>query len=89
MKWISVKDRLPNPKSRVLLYKDNDFCTGIIDENEKGWPDSIDYSSKCENPSHWMSLPEKPDENEEKEIPFKCKKCAELEFRLEKMREHA
>ena len=61
MKWISVKDSLPNDKQVVLVYEPH--CS---DQPEKGITTDVysggdlDYGTWV---THWMPLPEPP-ENE-------------------------
>jgi hypothetical protein len=58
--WISVKDRLPPDRERVLVYTidgrmfDACFSAGIWYEINNGW--ELDFHSM----THWMNLPEPP-----------------------------
>lgn len=58
--WISVKDRLPEPNIRVLCYAPSRFGYGDFDI-------CIVYGWKCcpdrhYGVTHWMPLPEPPEE---------------------------
>ena len=55
--WISVKDRLPDDGTKVLLYLDY----GMI---EASWYDSSYYMPFWNRVTHWMPLPEPPKEDE-------------------------
>jgi hypothetical protein len=69
-KWISVKDRLPEPNTIVLCWRE--FMNGPIildyglicgnmcfyDFDEDGFPEEV----KPEEVTHWMPLPEAPKE---------------------------
>ena len=63
--WISVKDRLPEKDSTVLIYTDEHdiYMAKIYGENE-AWP--ISNSCGCcgreERFTHWMPLPQPPKE---------------------------
>ena len=60
--WISVKDRLPEPWKRVLIYSRHDFCEsafyiGVPGEWRVTWNhEMLDAGSV----THWMPLPEPP-----------------------------
>ena len=63
--WISVKDRLPDKDSTVLVYtKDHDTYMAKIYEDGEAWP--ISNSCGCcggeEKFTHWMPLPAAPKE---------------------------
>ena len=54
MEWISVKDRLPEPKTRIIYYNtvvDNDEYIKIGYCGHKEWFAGV---------SHWMPLPDPP-----------------------------
>lgn len=64
MEWISVKDRLPKPGTRVLLTGNNFVGEGYIDDNGE-WERY--YCGKVSETlgvyvAHWMPLPEPPKE---------------------------
>jgi len=58
--WISVKDRLPKEKQRVLVYHPDmqDADTGPISV-QWGWI----CHKKWNDVTHWMPLPEPPKED--------------------------
>lgn len=66
--WISVKDRLPNPGEFVLIYTAHDpDCSEftqfeVASHNKYGWVAQGDYNPIPEV-THWMPLPEPPEEN--------------------------
>jgi len=73
MEWISVKDRLPEKNTEVLIafckkmYIPNySQCVGYIDEEDGLWYDG--YDEKIEYPIdyiyvyYWMPLPKAPKE---------------------------
>ena len=59
IKWISVKDRLPERFNRVLVCREN----GKV---EQGFRDVGDwwkiYGTRTKHITHWMPLPEPPEE---------------------------
>ena len=53
--WISVEDRLPEPKEKAIcLSRDGEMMIGIY--TEWGWM----FPCYFEEPTHWMPLPEPP-----------------------------
>ena len=61
MKWISVKDELPEDNSRVLI--DDEGLVEIAEYKADGWPQGFiiienggEYVTEIE-PTHWMPLP--------------------------------
>jgi len=61
MEWISIKDRLPENQSTVLVYA-NGYDTQYFEDN--GFYDfkiCYKYDSKTENVTHWMPLPIPPE----------------------------
>lgn len=56
--WISVKDRLPNRKDKVLVFDQY----GNIDVSMFGWTSFDDFDSIETQVTHWMPLPEPPRE---------------------------
>lgn len=61
-KWISVKERIPGEDKRVIVYlagnKYNDVTIDTDRLHENRWVRWGGYVT------HWMPLPEKPEENE-------------------------
>ena len=57
--WISVKDRLPDTCVCVLVHYDDGNM--LVDEigSDGEW---IDEDFNCGNITHWMPLPEPPEE---------------------------
>ena len=61
--WISVKDRLPEVAESVLVTDGLQICIAFIQRENKRftqvntWDDGIH-----ESVTHWMPLPEAPDE---------------------------
>lgn len=78
MKWISVKERVPYDDKQVLIFGDLDYdtdgengirCirTGTFSKKESPEYQWFTIPSQCcgdhmINVSHWMPLPEKPNE---------------------------
>ena len=57
MKWISVRDRLPENGLTVLLYSK-------IDEIQTGWLSGLSFETSYDcisDVTHWMPLPEPPE----------------------------
>ena len=53
--WISVEDRLPEPKEKAIcLSRDGEMMIGIY--TEWGWM----FPCYFEEPTHWMPLPHPP-----------------------------
>lgn len=68
MNWISVKERLPEEETDVLLcFEDGTMIVGfylvLFDETIWNAIKDIEWYSECEaTPTHWMPLPELPKE---------------------------
>jgi uncharacterized protein DUF551 len=65
VKWISVKDRLPENKDEVLVYNDfNRICVSCyftLTGKEYYWENRDDQSMGA-TITHWMPLPSPPKE---------------------------
>jgi len=62
MEWISVKDRLPEIDTEVLVVQGDSFAIGdvyISNLNNKKLMWSVNYMMQ---PTHWMPLPKPPEE---------------------------
>ncbi len=69
MEWISVKDRLPKNKQRILMYCIREFVNDepiVIGHYQTG--DYENFISTCfvedemSDITHWMPLPEPPNQ---------------------------
>lgn len=62
MEWISVKDRLPEVDQGILLYWNDDICTGYLTKygNDFIFCDGFTDDYEKEFVTHWMPLPEPP-----------------------------
>ena len=76
MKWISVKDRMPEYNTEVLLYYSTDIVQGFLDKNDywygsrdvrdcmnDGWVEDSKFCRRggpFDYVTHWMPLPEPP-----------------------------
>lgn len=58
-RWISVKERLPNEDESVLIYQPKAGCW-VSSHDKHGWG-MWENGLTCE-PSHWMPLPEPPED---------------------------
>jgi hypothetical protein len=74
MKWIKITDRLPNQDQQILCTNDkHEFYTAFYTRNpanyEPWYFDHWDSGHCCGRepiaPTHWMPLPEKPQEDNE------------------------
>ena len=73
MKWISVKDRLPEVKQRVLLFTEGEAIEGwLTDVEGVHWyfiTLSIHGCGCCgeddDEVTHWMPLPEPPERKQD------------------------
>ena len=60
--WISVDDRLPNPRKRVLIYSRHDFCESAFYIGGPGeWRVAWNHEMLDDDSvTHWMPLPKPP-----------------------------
>ena len=60
--WISVKDRLPEHDSLVLIYSKNGIEMVVYNGIDSCWDDSTgdDYYRDIDWATHWMPMPEPP-----------------------------
>ena len=74
MNWISVKDRLPDDEEAVLIYWGFDFGKGLEGEEyyaiaqyicSEPKPYWSEHDKDTMVVTHWMPLPEPPEEGEE------------------------
>jgi hypothetical protein len=74
LKWISVKDRLPEKNDRYLCYDDNQGYSQVFEWyknfnlNEWDWFDVVNQDFHV---THWMPLPEFPQAEDKTEIKSK------------------
>ena len=59
-KWISVKDRLPEDDTSVLVFGGKSMYIAQCFNNGKSWYRIGTRNHYC-NPTHWMPLPNPPD----------------------------
>lgn len=59
MEWISIKDKLPDQDHEVLVIFEDMYYLAEWSK-ESGWRDTMDY--KEVTVSHWMELPDEPNE---------------------------
>ncbi len=71
MEWISVEDRLPETNEAVLLHGCSCCCVAYLDVYGQWEPEGVESSYdmayvvlQVGNPTHWMPLPEPPEESE-------------------------
>lgn len=67
MKWISVKDRLPNKNQKVLIFLDGyshrnhiDLVSFIGINGSYYFWDADEYGYEENEVTHWMELPKPP-----------------------------
>lgn len=60
--WISVKDRLPKPRKKVMVFAGNYvFVVAFLDDRETLWRTAWNHDViEARHVSHWMPLPEPP-----------------------------
>jgi len=59
--WISVKDKLPKPSTEVLIFIYDILALGYMESDGEWWNDA-DEKEHSESVTHWMPLPEPPEE---------------------------
>ena len=59
-KWVSVEDRLPDPKGGDFLVCDSDYCCTVACFNDYGNWVTFAESWHPDDITHWMKLPKKP-----------------------------
>lgn len=60
-KWVSVEERLPEPRTVVLLFSHEGTFVGYMHDDKRF---TVYASSYPERPTHWMPLPKAPKEVE-------------------------
>ena len=61
MEWISIKDRLPDDQSWVLVYADGAMnCMGFSKGKWQDWTIQSASNIVIDSITHWMPLPERP-----------------------------
>ena len=60
-RWIPVSERLPNDGEFVLTYKNGQFEVQEYEKRRNGWISGDWFWSLC-TVTHWMPLPEPPEE---------------------------
>lgn len=63
--WFSVKDRLPEPDTKVLVYGRNEYgvyCITCLYSAHRKWLYHNRTTADGETITHWMPLPEPPKE---------------------------
>lgn len=58
--WISIEDRLPTLKARVIVFDASGFGVVSGRRGSAGWYLEGDFDCFC-NVTHWMPLPEPPE----------------------------
>ena len=59
MKWISVEERLPEDGQTVVIYHPR---WSPVVHNWTGWAFRDTIGPNADAPTHWMPLPEPPEE---------------------------
>jgi hypothetical protein len=59
MKWISVKDRLPDTKQEVICFDGVYVFSGVIYDPKYGFQ-WMEYGYTPEDITYWMPLPKPP-----------------------------
>ena len=62
MEWISVKDRLPEDNVDVLVYEPINYVIKIANSTDGKFQTNMWDERTYELVTHWMPLPEKPNE---------------------------
>ena len=63
MKWISVKDELPEEYTNIITVLGGTVRTNIY-RNSKGWASEDFCTSSMRDVTHWMPLPSPPEKDE-------------------------
>ena len=66
VRWISVKDRLPEPDTKVLVYGRNEYgvyCITCHYSAHRKWLYHNRTTADGKTITHWMPLPEPPKED--------------------------
>ena len=64
MEWISVKDKLPDDSSWVLVYADGAMnCMGYYKGKWVDWIQAQASNIIINDITYWMPLPERPKDN--------------------------
>ena len=58
--WISVKDRLPEKCTEILIYAPNHGCIVAKYSNNEFWDTISCYVYSTDEITHWMPLPAPP-----------------------------
>jgi hypothetical protein len=59
--WISVKDRLPEDGSYILMSGGSQITMGWLNFSRKEFIQCISWTNLTESVTHWMPLPEPPE----------------------------
>lgn len=65
--WIKCSDdSLPDDGVHVLIYDGSNYCVAYHTDYYGVWEDSLTNHDIQQQPTHWMPLPEPPDNSEVK-----------------------
>lgn len=68
--WVSVKDRMPEEKTKVLVFGRNEFgayCVTCYYSGARKWLFHNKTTKDGETITHWMNLPNPPEDEYDKE----------------------